>query len=274
MLSLTNRIIVITGANKGIGYSIAKLLFTGKTPYNVILTARNPVLGQKALKEITDKHSHSSSQLDFHQLDVDDNKSIKEFVNWIVSKYGKVDALVNNAGIGYDSATVEERLATIQTNFFGAVNLTEQLLPHLTEDGKVIMISSGSGALNEQGKQIIKILDDEKLTEGQLIELANQLVEKTKTLKHKDLGFSEHTYHNTKALLNAYTRWILPKKLRGEQQCFTVCPGWCRTDMGGSAAPNSSEDGADTPVYLINLPWKRNDELNGKFLRKRRVIKF
>jgi len=53
-----------------------------------------------------------------------------------------------------------------------------------------------------------------------------------------------------------------------------MCPGWCKTDMGGDSANRSAEQGADTVVYLTNLPFERDEELNGKYFRDRKVIEF
>jgi len=64
----------------------------------------------------------------------------------------------------------------------------------------------------------------------------------------------------------------LPQKLGSKHQCYSVAPGWCRTELGGMEAELPVEAGADTPVYLIELPFVRNEEINAKFLEKRQVI--
>ncbi len=77
------RTIIITGANKGIGYTIIdKLLGQNKT-FDIILTARNPKFGQAALEKLLKQHKNTSSQLTFHQLDVSDSSSIDNFLNWV-----------------------------------------------------------------------------------------------------------------------------------------------------------------------------------------------
>jgi NAD(P)-dependent dehydrogenase (short-subunit alcohol dehydrogenase family) len=107
-----------------------------------------------------------------------------------------------------------------------------------------------------------------------VIDLVDKLYSSTKSGKEKDFGFTAPTYSVTKALLNAYTRWVLVTMLKDEQQCFTACPGWCKTDMGGISAMRSAEKGAETPAFLINLDWKKNEKLNGCFIYDKKVIKF
>jgi len=270
-----NRTIIITGANKGIGYTIIETLLSESTPYTIILTARNPVLGNQAVEDLQAKYKNATSKVIFRQLDVTDDKSVDEFVGWVKSSYGKIDALVNNAGLGgLDKPTLEKQLGIIQTNIISLIDLTEKLLPYLAIDGKIINISSGFGILNLQRTAIRDLLNDEHLSEKTLLYLANSLYEATKESKQQLLGFSEDVYLASKALVNAYTRWILPRKLKGDQQAFTVCPGWCATDMGGKEAHRTVEQGAATPVYLLNLPWKNDERLNGQFFRDDKVIDY
>ena len=269
------RTVVVTGSNKGIGYAILEKLLKGQTSYDIILAARNDKLGKEAQSALSQKHSSSPSKVTFRQLDINDTTSVDNFVSWIKSdRNGKVDVLVNNAGIGARQETPELRINELTTNFFNTVKLTEKVLPVLSKDGKVINVSSTLGGLSLQKPEVAKLLEDPSLTKERLLEVANQLVDKTKEGKQTELGWSDATYPATKALLNAYTRWILVKQLTGDQQAYTLHPGWCQTDMGGPNATDSVEEGAETPVYLINLPYKANDELNGKFFEKSKVRDF
>jgi len=271
MDSHTNpRKIVVTGANKGIGYSIIETLLASTTPYDLILTARNPTLGEKAVETLRSKHPKSLSKLTYRQLDVSDDSSISSFTEWVKNTLGKVDVLVNNAAILYRNSTDEEKKSTIQVNFSSVVKLTEKITPLLSADGKIIMISSTLGQLSYQGETLRKALEDPKLDLRRLHEIANNFLEVAKDFKPSELG-PEASYPGSKALLNAYANTVLPTQLGSNQQVYVVCPGWCRTDMGTDQAWLSQEEGADTPVYLIELPWKKNSELNAKFFSKRQI---
>ena len=269
--SSTPRKIVVTGSNKGIGYHIVEtLLASTTTSYDVILTARNSNLGQKALETLQAKYPKSLSKVTYHQLDINDDTSISSFADWIRTTQGKIDVLVNNAGVLYRDSTDEEKKYTIQTNFTSTVKLTEKLLPLLSADGKIIQISSTLGQLSFQGETLRKALEDPKLDLKRLHELADNFLQINQDYKPNDYGI-ERSYLGSKALLNFYSNTILPKQLGPNQQIYVVCPGACRTDMGTDQAPLSAEEGADTPVYLIGLPFKKDAELNGKFFRVRQI---
>ena len=268
----TLRTVVVTGANKGIGYAIVEKLLQGSNGYDVVLTARNPKLGEEAYTQLSQKYTSSSSKLTFQPLNISDSSSIDTFVGWLkAERNGKVDVLVNNAGIASKAGDVEGRLNTIDTNFTKTVEITEKVLPHLANDGKIIMVSSQLGELNLQGPEIQKFLTDPNLTKEDLEGSVSKLVEATKNLSHTSLGWSNSAYNASKVLLNAYTRWVLAKLVKGDQQCYTLHPGWCKTDMGGERAPETAEDGAETPIYLINLPFKADEKLNGQFFEKSKI---
>ena len=129
------------------------------------------------------------------------------------------------------------------------------------------------GSLASQGKKARAILEDPNLTGERLLEVVNKLYENIEQEKpSEELGFSEGIYQASKALINAYVRWVLIKKVKPTQQVYSVCPGWCQTDLGGPNATDPPEKGAVTPAYLINLPFKVDEDINGKFLQNKNVI--
>jgi len=170
----------------------------------------------------------------------------------------------------YRNSTDEEKKITIQTNFLGVVQLTEKFIPLLPADGKIIMVSSTLGQLGFQGETLRKALEDPKLDLNRLHEIANNFLELTKDFKPSQFGV-ESSYPGSKALLNFYVKTVLPTQLGSNQQVYALCPGWCATDMGVEGVPLSAAEGADTPVYLIELPFRKDDELNAKFFSKRAI---
>jgi len=262
--SQQKRNLLITGANKGIGYAVVERLVSDPTPFNIIVTSRDEALGQKALETLRTKYPNSTSTLTYHQLNVNDNKSVEDLASWFEKTFGKLDVLINNAGIAY-SKDDEERKNVIKTNYFSVLAINDRFLPLLTEDAKILIISSNLGKLEFQGQTLRNILSNEKLTQEELDKTAENFLDLIKDFP-PFMGSTDGTYFASKAFINAYVRRFLPSKVQSGQQIYAVHPGWVRTDMGGSNADISVEESADGIVKLINLPFKRDDKLNAKLL--------
>ncbi len=270
---MQRRTILITGANKGIGFITVDRFLSESTPYDIILTSRDVKLGEKAVENLQAKHPNSTSTLAYHQLDVNDDKSVGNFVASIQKSNKKIDVLINNAGVLYNNATEEQKDLTVKTNYFSVVNLTEKLLPFLSDDGKVLQVSSLLGQLGIQGETLRNALSEPNLTESRLNEIANNV---TKLMDdYKPVGpFTEPSYPASKALLNVYVRYFLPSKVKSTQQIYAIHPGWIQTELGGPEAPGKLEEGADTIAYLTGLPFVVNPELNARMLGDRKVMDF
>ena len=214
----TSRIVLITGANRGIGLGVAKAFH--ELGHQVILTSRSESSGLEAKASIGD-----SPSLHYHQLDVDDQTSIHTLTGWVKSNFGQLDVLINNAGINYDTwqtaseadlSTVEQ---TLTTNLIGPWRLAQAFIPMMKEKGfgRIVNVSSGSGSFEE-------------------------------------MGSGTPAYAVSKAALNALTV-KLGKELKGTGILVNaVCPGWVRTDMGGAGANRSIAKGAETIVWAGLLP--------------------
>jgi len=232
---LTDKIAVVTGANRGIGLEICRQL--AKKGIKVILTARNEEKG----KEAVEKLQKEGLDIVFHQLDVTDEKSVQQAANYVKENFGKLNILINNAGIGTDydnrglNANIEKIKEILETNTFGPLRVCKAFTPIMLESnyGRIVNISSEMGALN-------------------------------------NMGSGSAGYRISKVALNAVTR-ILASELEDTNILVnSMAPGWVRTDMGGPGATRSVEEGADTAVWLAttdNLP-------TGKFFRDREEIKW
>lgn len=144
---LNNKIMIITGANSGLGYYTALAL--AKLNAHVILTCRNNEKCEIAKQSIIKEYSNAS--IDTFQLDLSSFNSIKSFVNEYKKKYKHVDILINNAGIMAikDRELTKDGLESqIGTNHFGHFLLTALLYPLLSNNGRIINHSSGAHAMH------------------------------------------------------------------------------------------------------------------------------
>lgn len=219
-------IALVSGASRGIGREIARQL-AADHGFTVLAGARDPGAAGEPDHEA----------IRWVQLDVAEQSSVDRLAAEIEDEPGRLDALVNNAGVygGYESAgdyDLDAAHAVLETNLFGAWRLTQATLPLLRKSphGRIVNVSSGGGQLS-------------------------------------DMDGGGAAYRVSKTGLNALTR-ILANDEAGILT-NSMCPGWVRTDMGGSSAPRSVEEGADTAVWLATLS---DDGPNGGFFRNREPI--
>jgi len=236
------RLAVVTGANRGIGRAIAERLV--KAGFEVVGTARDPAEGRKAMADIGAR---------FTKLDVTDRATIRAVADELSSG---LDVLVNNSGVsmrGFD-ANVARR--TLDVNFFGAMHVTDALLPAMRNEGRIVMVSSGMGELTSVSQALRDRFLNPKLSREELVALVESFVRDVGAGTHERAGWPSSAYRVSKIAMNALTR-ILARELAQDPRHILVnaaCPGWVRTDMGGAGAPRSVEKGAETPAWLAQLP--------------------
>src|SRR5262249_51676514 len=136
-----NKVAIITGASRGIGRAIARKLY--EEGASMALCARSP---------ITDFPQERSLQV---TMDVRDQKSVDSGIRRVLDRFGKIDIVVNNAGISgvtpVDASATAPWLDIIQTNLIGTYYVTRAAAPHLPNGGRVIMISSVLGKFGVPG---------------------------------------------------------------------------------------------------------------------------
>ena len=275
------RAIVITGANRGIGFELAKRLLKNHSKPNVIMTSRNETRGKAAFAEILTQYPTSKDSLYYHVLDITNKETYAPFTDWIKTTFGKIDVLVNNAGIKMDKETLEDEdyksplshvEKTVETNYYATRAFTEYVLPLLASDGKIINVSSIRGLYKYQGKTLYKKLTNPDFQPKDLDEIYELFLDAAKKQNYQEAGITGSCYNISKGLLTAWTYYVLKDSLKGDQQAFSLCPGWCRTDMGGEKALKNADEGPDTIEYLIDLPYKLNKEINGKFFLEKELV--
>jgi NAD(P)-dependent dehydrogenase (short-subunit alcohol dehydrogenase family) len=233
-----DRVSLVTGANRGIGLEIARQL--AQSGNRVIVGARNIAQGEAAARML----SSNGAKVFSAELDVTNETAIEKLVHKISSEVGRLDILVNNAGILIDESDLPSETnlkivrTTFETNLLGPWRLCQALIPLMKRNdyGRIVNVSSGAGALSEMSRSLYA-----------------------------------PAYSISKAALNALTT-MLASELRGSNILVNaVCPGWVRTDMGGTSAPRSVEEGADTAVWLATLP---DNGPTGGFFRDRTRIEW
>ena len=232
-------IAVISGASRGLGFETCRQL--GRRGYRVLLTARDHGRGTAAAAELQDE----GLKVEFYPLDVTDAESVQALAGRLEREVGRLDVLVNNAGVFLDPMPPEDPSASsvfrtdiatlrysMETNAYGPLRLCQALIPLMRGQGRVVNVSSGMGQLSE-------------------------------------MNGCCPGYRFSKAAINVLTR-ILADELRDTRiKVNSVCPGWVRTDMGGPNADRSVEEGADAIVWLATLP---DDGPSGGFFRDRQPI--
>jgi NAD(P)-dependent dehydrogenase (short-subunit alcohol dehydrogenase family) len=240
-MSEPRRVAVVTGANRGLGIETCRQL--AKQGLRVVLTSRDEGKGRKAAKALQGE----GLEVSYHQLDVTDTGSAERLARDLKKEHRRADVLVNNAGVYLDrgdpgwaatasiaTVRIETLRQTMETNVYGALRVTREIVPLMRERGygRIVNVSSGMGQLTEMNG-----------------------------------GYP--AYRISKTSLNALTR-ILSEELKGTDILVnSVCPGWVRTDMGGAEAPRTPEQGADTIVWLATLP---AGGPTGGFFRDRKPI--
>ncbi len=246
------RTALVTGANRGIGLEVCRQL--ADQGFEVILTSRDEKAGRAAAETLG---------VGYHRLDVTQAADIAALAADLKKEGRVIDVPVNNAGISMDGFNDTVVRTTLGVNFFGALAVTEGLLPLVPDGGTIVMVSSGMGELHAYSPAIQARFADPKLTRDQLVALVNEFIADVAAGRHTENGWPTSAYRVSKAAINALAR-ILARDLAPRHiRVNAACPGWVRTRMGGRSAPRSLEQGAKSIVWAATL----TDVTTGGFYR-------
>ncbi len=218
-------IALISGANKGIGFEIARGL--GAKKIKVLVGARDEGRGQAAVEKLKAEGADAR----FVQLEVTDQGTIQRAAQWIEKEFGRLDILVNNAGIGdfgakpsgADLAKVRE---VYDTNVFGPMAMTQAMLPLLrkSKHGRIVNVSSGLGSMT----------------------LASQ--PDSPVAQFALLG-----YNTSKSALNSLTVQFANELKDTPIKVNAICPGYCATDINGNSGPRTAAQGAVAAIEYATI---------------------
>jgi NAD(P)-dependent dehydrogenase (short-subunit alcohol dehydrogenase family) len=223
---------VVTGAYRGLGLETCRQL--AARGYRVILTARREAEGKSAAGKL----AAEGLNVRFQPLHVTEESSVLALRDFLSQEFARIDVLVNNAGIFPDpwpgspgSSVFDADLADLrvafETNTLAALRLCQCLIPLMHGTGRVVNVSSGMGQLS-------------------------------------DMNGHAPAYRLSKTAMNAVTRIFADELKAIGIKINSVCPGWVRTEMGGSNATRSLEEGAAGIVWAATLP---DDGPSGGFFR-------
>ena len=222
------KIALITGANKGLGFEMARQL--GRVGVTMVLAARDPRKGEAAAAELRGE----GLDVQFLKLDVTSREDRAAAARFLEEKFGRLDILINNAGISSETlgsgkvstTTADVIHRTFETNFFAPVALTQVLLPLIrkSDAGRIVNMSSilGSQTLHADPKSPI-------------------------------YDFKSLSYDASKTALNSFTIHLAHELKDTKIKVNSAHPGWVKTDMGTDAAPMEIPEGAKTGVELALL---------------------
>ena len=231
-----NKIALVTGGNRGLGLETCRSL--ANLGYRVLMGCRDLDAGIEALLSL------DNDRINAVQLDVSSKQDIDNLVQLIETQYGKLDVLINNAGVLLDAklgepasivdADVDVVMQSLRINTVAPIAIINAMLPLMeaVDDARIVNISSGMGQLSDMGSQYAG-------------------------------------YRISKAALNAATLIFAAELDPSKFKINAVCPGWVRTDMGTENADLSVEEGVDTAVWLAT---SADAQQTGGYYRNRELI--
>lgn len=224
-MQTNKKVALVTGANKGIGFEVAKILLD--KDILVIIGSRNLERGKQAVKDL------GNENVSFIQIDITDEKSIENAKNTIFKEFGKLDILINNAGVWLDfgvpmlEVPMDVIENTFKVNTFGVIATIKHFLPLLkkSDEGRIVNVSSGLGSLTQSADP-----------------------------SYEYYPYKSLAYNTSKSALNALTILFAYELKETNIKINSADPGYCSTDLNGKTGPRTPVQGAKIIVELATLP--------------------
>ncbi len=260
-------VVLITGANTGLGLAVVRALCHSSSAYQVLIGCRDVQKGEEAITTIQNEVPDSTSTLAVVQVDIASDESIQKAADQVSSQYGRLDALVNNAGANFDAELQAGKMShrevwnkTWDVNVSGAQVMTELFMPLLlkSNDPRLIFITSGTACLTET-----------EVSDNPMLERINAA---PAAGWPKDPKISRHpAYRSCKSGLNMMMReWC--RVLRNDGvKVWAVSPGFLATGLGGMGADVMKKLGAKDPSeggeFIRDVIQGKRDHEQGKAIR-------
>ncbi|WP_137167094.1 SDR family NAD(P)-dependent oxidoreductase [Salinimonas lutimaris] len=224
-------IVFVSGGNRGIGLEMVRGF--AQAGFKVLMGCRDEEAGEEVKKDIVGADIHVI------EMDLSDDQNVKDQITQALAVYGRIDVLVNNAGVLDDGSWEELDIAkfkrSMQVHVNGPLTLIKEILPGMIERdyGRIINVTSGWGAFAEKMEGPVAYAVSKAALNALTLKLAN------------DVGDDKNVKINA------------------------MCPGWVHTRMGGKDAPRTPEQGAATALWLGQL---EKDGPTGQFFRDKEKI--
>ena len=248
---MSDKVAVVTGSNKGIGYGIVKELCR-RGVGAVYLTARDATTGHKAIENLNKEGYYPL----FYQLDVTERNCLKKFAEHLKEKHGGLDILINNAGVitaDFTKTTYEDSKYVIDVNYRSIVLIQEHIFPTLKYNARVINMSSDCGHISFlKNKHWIRRIISDDITINDTNSFVDWFLESVKNNTVNEDDFEEKellAYRVSKIAVSALTR-LQQKKIDRDISINSLNPGFVRTDMTKNAGHLNTDESSVTPVFL------------------------
>ncbi|GAB7349821.1 hypothetical protein MBLNU459_g0528t1 [Dothideomycetes sp. NU459] len=243
-----SRVVVVTGANRGIGLAICSLILSSTQPVKLYAASRSGA-------DLALKSSSPSTSISYPQLDVTNQRSIDALVRDLEDQTGHVDVLINNAGLNaYPEHSPEGVEKMLNVNYRGTLRVIHPIFRLILRPSvdMIVNMSSTASNLKIYSPEVRSRFRNPDMTIPELDRIAQDYLDAVAQGRESASGFSGpgQGYCVTKACVNALTS-LLARENPG-LVINACCPGWVDTDMGGimGKPPKTAADGARIPVRL------------------------